>query len=205
MHSDGERAMEVLLGDHTALQRCLTHGWRGLSQALYQDGLKKGKQGFFKRLYFEAQAFKQDKEAIKFLPKETKAKLKELLKEAEMWSKTIYYTLPDKAVCAKAYIQGFRENALTYLHQLLNNEKVVAVNTNAVENAFSQTDTRLKSIGKGRWSVLGCLAMVNALLAKAYNKKEWEHFINQLKAHFEQIKIVNLEISHQWKTEVAYT
>jgi hypothetical protein len=79
------------------------------------------------------------------------------------------------------------------------------VNTNAAENAFSQTDTRLKSIGKGRWSVSGCVAMVNALLAKAYNKKEWERFVAQLKGPFEQINIVNLEISHQWKTVVAYT
>ena len=128
-----------------------------------------------------------------------------MLQEAETWSKTIYHLLPDKAVHAKAYIQRFRDSALSYLHQILNNEKVVTVNTNAAENAFSQTDTRLKSIGKGRWSIPGCLAMVNALLAKAYNKKEWESFIAQLKGRFEQIKIVNLEISHQWKTEGAYT
>jgi len=205
MISDGESGMEVLLGNKTLHQRCLTRGWRGLSQALYQDGLKKAKQGFFKRLYFQAQAFRQDKEAIKSMPRESKVQLKALLQEAETWSKTIYHLLPDKALHAKAYIQGFRDNALTYLRQALNNEKVVTVNTNAAENAFSQTDTRLKSIGKGRWSVSGCVAMVNALLAKAYNKKEWERFIAQIKGQFDQIKIINLEISHQWKTEVAYT
>ena len=66
-------------------------------------------------------------------------------------------------------------------------------------------DTRIKAIGKGRWSIPGCVAMVNALLAKAYNKKEWERFVVKLKGPFEQINIINLEISHQWKTEVAYT
>jgi hypothetical protein len=205
MVSDGEDGMKVLLGGDTVHQRCLTHGWRGLSQALYQDGLKKPKQGFFKGLYFRAQAFQQDKEALQTLPKESKTHLNALLQEAETWSKAIYHLLPDKAVHAKAYIQGFRDNALSYLRQLLNNEKVVAINNNAVENAFSQTDTRLKSIGKGRWGVPGCVAMVNALLAKAYNKTEWERFIAQLKGRLNQIQIVKLEISHQWKTKVAYT
>lgn len=205
MISDGEGGMGVLLGGKTVHQRCLVHGWRGLSYALYQDGLKKPKQGFFKHLYYQAQAFKQDKEALQSLPKESKARLKALLLEAETWSKTICHLLPDKAVHAKAYIQGFRDNALTYLRQILNNEKVVTVNTNAVENAFSQTDIRLKSIGKGRWSIQGCVAMVNAILAKAYNKKEWERFIAQIKGQVNQIQIVKLEISHQWKTGVAYT
>ncbi|MCI0484877.1 MAG: hypothetical protein L0Y78_09885 [candidate division NC10 bacterium] len=178
---DGEESIDVLADPRTRVQRCLVHGPRGLRFALYQDGLKKKRQDPLLEKFFEARAWRMDAEALIELTDAGRFRLRGLLDNAKFVCEEMLELLPRGATHARAYLNGFLHNSLSYLRALLNGEPLLpGVTTNQIENVFSQMDLRLKEIGR-RWGLTGATNMIRVLLTKIFRPEFWEEYLASLK------------------------
>jgi hypothetical protein len=175
--TDGEAAVEALADLDTRIQRCLVHGPRGFSFALYQDGYRKPDQRRFLKHFRNVDAWRTDAEALQKISHSDREVLADMVTQAETVSARILELLPQKASHARSYIQNYVQPSLSYVRALLDGEPPLpAVTTNRAENAIGQMTTRLKGIGK-RWGLEGGLNIVRALLTKIFNNRLWRERI----------------------------
>jgi hypothetical protein len=175
--SDGEEEIEALMDGRTRHQRCLIHGPRGFSFALYQDGLKKVRQDRFLQRFDAVDAWRMDARALEELGEKSRYYLLGLADQAKTMCQELLERLPKKARHARSYLERYVQPSLSYIRALLNGEEPLpAVTTNQIENLFGQMTVRLKRIGR-RWSLAGALNMLRALLAKALRKEHWREYL----------------------------
>ena len=194
---DGEESIDALADFWTRVQRCLVHGPRGLRFALYQDGLKKKRQDPLLEKFFEARAWRIDAQALAELSEAGRFRLRGLLDNAKYTCEELLELLPQGATPARAYLNGFLHDSLSYLRALLNGEPPLpGVTTNQIENVSSQPDLRLKAIGR-RWGLTGATNMIRVLLTKIFRLEFWKQHLASLKGNpgtfFLDAKIVSVE------------
>ena len=195
---DGEEAIDVLADFRTRIQRCLVHGPRGLRYALYQDGLKKKRQDPLLAKYDQVRAWRIDAPALAELSEEGRFRLRGLLDHAKYTCEEILELLPQGATHARAYLEGFLHDSLSYLRALLNGEPPLpGVTTNQIENVFSQLDLRLKEIGR-RWGLSGATNMIRLLLTKIFRPEFWENHLAILRGLPGQVVIESEILSVEW-------
>jgi hypothetical protein len=196
--TDGEEHIEALADDGTCIQRCLVHGPRGLTTAMYLDGLSKTERGAISKLFHDAKAWHTDQAALRALPQKDLSYLEDLVEKADEVFRQLLDRLPLTAARARIYLQRFVKSAISYLRALIKGEEPLpAVTTNAAENVFSQINIRLKKIGR-RWSLLGALNMLRVLLSKALNSEHWEEYLKLFSATPGAITITCQVLPYYW-------
>jgi len=175
--TDGEAQIEALADEGTRIQRCLVHGPRGLTMAMYLDGLSLKTRGHIHRIFRDAEALNADKAALGKLADEDLYHLLQLVEQTERLCRRILRLLPAEAYRSRFYLDRFVKNGITYLQALIEGDAPLpSVTTNAAENLFSQLNLRIKKIGR-RWSIPGAINMLRVLLTKALNSEHWEEYL----------------------------
>ncbi len=73
--------------------------------------------------------------------------------------------------------------------------------TNAIENAFSQVNHRIKRVGR-RWSEAGLLNWLKVTFYKIFKPELWTQLRNS-EQDFPKIKLISLQISWHWSNAIT--
>ena len=174
VHDGEEGISNALAGPNTVCQRCLVHGSRNLTFALYNDGFKKADQQWVKRDFAAITGLRLCKEELKALDPTDKHAIQELLTESEKAVERLKKKLPASTYPAtRTYVLSLVDQGLNYLRHLLRGGEKLALSTNRSENIMGQLALRLKRIGR-RWSLEGGLNMIAAVLTSSLHPERYD-------------------------------
>ena len=107
---------------------------------------------------------------------------------------------PQRYPRTRAYVKNLMEPVVTFLKHWLENGEVIPLTTNAIENAFSQVNNRIKRVGK-RWSETGLLNWLKVTFYKMFKPELWTTLWSG--KNIAKIKLISLQIS--WRCSEAIT
>jgi hypothetical protein len=89
----------------------------------------------------------------------------------------------------------------TFLKHWLANGEVIPLTTNAIENAFSRVNNRIKRVGR-RWSEAGLLNWLKVTFYKISKPELWTTLWNS-ERDFPKIKLTSLQVSWRWSNAIT--
>ena len=108
---------------------------------------------------------------------------------------------PQRYPRTRTYIANLMAPVTTFLKHWLENGEVIPLTTNAIENAFSQVNNRIKRVGR-RWSETGLLNWLKVTFYKIFKPELWTTLWNG-ERNIPKIKLISLQISWHWSDAIT--
>jgi hypothetical protein len=108
---------------------------------------------------------------------------------------------PQRYPRTRTYIENLMVPVTTFLKHWLENGEVIPLTTNAIENAFSQVNNRIKRVGR-RWSEAGLLNWLKVTFYKIFKPELWTTLWNS-ERDIPKIKLISLQISWHWSNAIT--
>lgn len=199
LFSDGGPGIEDnLLGDGMRHQRCVWHGDRDFAYLLYMDGLKKLAQEKFKEKMGTIPAMGMTKAKLEKLKPEDIPKVKKLVKKStEGFHELLEILDKDKYPKARKYIENLSDNIMTFFDVWLSDGSCIPLNTNAIENVFSQVKNRIWTVGK-RWSERGLMNWLKVMMKKIFFPETWDKLWEEYLGLDPNLSFELVEVKYQW-------
>lgn len=199
LFSDGGPGIgENLKAEGMRHQRCIWHGKRDFAYLLYVDGLKKAGQEKFKDKLGSIPAMKMTKAKLERLNTEDIPKVREMVKKTtDGFEELIEMLDENKYPSARTYIENLSKNVMAFFEVWLSDESRIPLNTNAIENAFSQVKNRIWRVGK-RWSEEGLLNWLKVFLKKVFFPETWNKLWEKYLGLDSSLSFELLKIKHKW-------
>jgi hypothetical protein len=204
LFSDGALGIEEALLSKTMIhQRCLWHGKRDFPYLLYADGFKKVEQQPFVKQLKAIPAMMMTKGQLEKLRPEDRPQVEKIIRQTQQeFSELLNALHPDKYPKARIYIQNLIQPVSTFLSWWLNKGEAIPLNTNAIENAFSQVNNRIKRVGR-RWSDKGLLNWLKVVFYKIFKPQLWSLQWIDNKKQLVKIKLLNLNVTYYWSEVIT--
>lgn len=199
LFSDGGPGIEDnLMAEGMRHQRCIWHGNRDFAYLLYMDGLKKVGQGKFKEKLGSIPAMGMTKAKLEKLKPEDIPKVKEMVQKSTEGFKELLEMLDEnKYPKARKYIENLSNNVTAFFDIWLSDESCIPLNTNAIENAFSQVKNRIWTVGK-RWSEQGLMNWLKVMMKKTFFPETWDKLWEEYLGLDSSLKFELKEVKYQW-------
>jgi hypothetical protein len=188
---------ESLLHPRMKSQRCQWHGKRDFPYLLYADGLKKAKQQPLIEKLQSIPVMTLTQADVEKLRPEDRPLVEQMVQKTQHGFEQLLAVLdPKRYPHTRVYIENLMEPVTTFLKRWLANGEVIPLTTNAIENAFSQVNNRIKRVGR-RWSETGLLNWLKVTFYKIFKPELWTKLWNNEK-DMTKIKLTSLQISWHW-------
>jgi hypothetical protein len=198
----GQGIEENLLHPGMKPQRCQWHGKREFPYFLYADGFKKAEQHSLVEKLQSVPVMTLVQADVEKLRPEDRPFVEQLVEKTQHGFEQLLQALdPQRYPRTRTYIQNLMEPVTTFLKHWLENGEVIPLTTNAIENAFSQVNNRIKRVGR-RWSETGLLNWLKVTFYKIFKPELWTKLWNS-ERDFSKIKLVSLQISWRWSNEIT--
>lgn len=193
---------ENLLHPGMKPQRCEWHAKRDFPYLLYADGFKKAEQ---KPLIDKLQAIpvmNVTQTKLEALRAEDRAVVQQIVEKTQQGFEQLLQALdPQRYPHTRTYIENLIEPVTTFLNWWLEKGELIPFTTNAIENAFSRVNNRIKRVGR-RWSERGLLNWLKVTFYKIFKPELWPTLWNT-ERDFARIKLISLEISWRWSEAIT--
>lgn len=204
LFSDGGPGIEEnLLRPGMDHQRCLWHGKRDFPYLLYADGVKKAQQLPLVERLQSIPALNLTKNQLEQLRPEDRPLVKQIAHQTQQGFQQLLEALDEKKYPqARTYIQNLIQPVTTFFSWWLKKGKVIPLNTNAIESAFSQVCNRIKRVGR-RWSDKGLLNWLKITFYKTFKPELWNLQWIENKKRFPKIRLISVETSFYWSGAIT--
>ena len=153
----GQGIEENLLHPGMKPQRCQWHGKREFPYFLYADGFKKAEQQSLVEKLQAVPVMTLTQADVEKLRPEDRPLVEQMVAKTQQGFEQLLQALdPQRYPRTRTYIENLMEPVTTFLKHWLENDEVIPLTTNAIENAFSRVNNRIKRVGR-RWSEAGLL------------------------------------------------
>lgn len=198
----GPGITENLLHPAMKAQRCLWHGKREFPYFLYADGFKKAEQQGLIETLQSVPAMTAVQADIEKLRSEDRPLVEQMIEKTQQGFAQLLQVLdPQRYPRTRTYIENLMEPVTTFLKHWLEKGEVLPLTTNAIENAFSQVNNRIKRVGR-RWSESGLLNWLKVTFYKIFKPELWKELWNS-ERDFPKIKLVSLQITWRWSNAIT--
>jgi hypothetical protein len=204
LFSDGGPGIEEnLLRPGMDHQRCLWHGQRDFPYLLYADGAKKKEQLPFVEKLKSIPALNLTKTQLEQLRPEDRPVVEQIAQQTQQGFQQLLEALDEKKYPkARTYIQNLIQPVTTFLSWWLKKGKMIPLNTNAIESAFSQVCNRIKKVGR-RWSEKGLLNWLKITFYKIFKPELWSLQWFGNKKRLPKIRLISVETSYSWSEAIT--
>jgi hypothetical protein len=198
----GQGIEEKLLHPGMKVQRCKWHADREFPYYLYADGFKKAQQQFLvNKLQSIPVMMVTQPDVEKLLPEDRPA-VEQLVEKTRQGFEQLLAALdPQCYPRTRTYVENLMEPVMTFLKRWLETGEVIPLTTNAIENAFSQVNNRIKRVGR-RWSEGGLLNWLKVTFYKIFKPELWTKLWNSGQ-NLAKIKLIRLQISWHWSDAIT--
>jgi hypothetical protein len=199
LFSDGGPGIEEnLLRPGMDHQRCLWHGKRDFPYLLYADGAKKAEQLPFVEKLKSIPALNLTKGQLEQLRPEDRPVVEQIAHQTQQGFQQLLDALDEKKYPqARTYTQNLIQPVTTFLSWWLKKGKIIPLNTNAIESAFSQVCNRIKKVGR-RWSEKGLLNWLKITFYKIFKPELWSLQRLENKKGLPKIRLISVDASYSW-------
>jgi len=188
---------EGLLHPGMKSQRCQWHGKRDFPYLLYADGFKKAKQQPLIDKLQSIPVMTLTQADVEKLRPEDRPLVEQMVQKTQHGFEQLLAALDAKRYPhTRVYVENLMEPVMTFLRRWLANGEVIPLTTNAIENAFSQVNNRIKRVGR-RWSEAGLLNWLKVTFYKIFKPELWTTLWSGEK-DMTKIKLTSLQISWHW-------
>jgi len=204
LFSDGGPGIEEnLLHAGMDHQRCLWHGKRDFPYLLYADRAKKPEQLPFVEKLQSIPALNLTKNQVEQLRPEDRPLVEQIAQRTQRGFRQLLEALDKKKYLkARTYIQNLLHPVTTFLSWWLEKGKIIPLNTNAIESAFSQVCNRIKKVGR-RWSEKGLLNWLKITFYKIFKPELWSlQWIGQKKRR-PKIRLISVQSCYSWSSPIT--
>jgi hypothetical protein len=198
----GQGIEENLLHPGMKPQRCQWHGKRDFPYLLYADGFKKAEQqSLVEKLQAVPVMTLTQADIEKLLP-EDRPFVEQMVEKTQQGFEQLLQALdPQRYPRTRTYIENLMGPVTTFLKHWLQSGEVIPLTTNAIENAFSRVNNRIKRVGR-RWSEAGLLNWLKVTFYKIFKPELWTKLWNS-ETDIPKIKLVSLQISWRWSNAIT--
>lgn len=198
----GQGIEESLLHPAMKPQRCQWHGKREFPYFLYADGFKKPQQQSLVEKLQSIPVMTLTQKDLEKLRPEDRPLVEQMVQKTQQGFEQLLQALdPQRYPRTRTYIENLMEPVTTFLKHWLENGEVIPLTTNAIENAFSQVNNRIKRVGK-RWSEAGLLNWLKVTFYKIFKPELWTKLWNS-ERDLPKIKLISLQISWHWSGAIT--
>jgi hypothetical protein len=193
---------ENLLHPGMKPQRCQWHGKREFPYFLYADGFKKAEQQSLVEKLQSVPVMTLTQANLEKLRPEDRPLVEQMLEKTQQGFEQLLQALdPQRYPRTRTYIENLMEPVTTFLKHWLESGEVIPLTTNAIENAFSRVNNRIKRVGR-RWSEAGLLNWLKVTFYKIFKPELWTKLWNS-ERDIPKIKLVSLQISWRWSNAIT--
>ena len=193
---------ENLLHPGMKPQRCQWHGKREFPYFLYADGFKKAEQQSLVEKLQAVPVMTLTQADVEKLRPEDRPLVEQMVEKTQQGFEQLLQALdPQRYPRTRTYIENLMEPVTTFLKHWLANGEVIPLTTNAIENAFSRVNNRIKRVGR-RWSEAGLLNWLKVTFYKIFKPELWTKLWNS-ERDIPKIKLVSLQISWRWSNAIT--
>ena len=193
---------ENLLHPGMKPQRCQWHGKREFPYFLYADGFKKPEQQSLVEKLQAVPVMTLTQNDMEKLRPEDRPLVEQMVDKTQQGFEQLLQALdPQRYPRTRTYIENLMEPVTTFLKHWLESGEVIPLTTNAIENAFSRVNNRIKRVGR-RWSEAGLLNWLKVTFYKIFKPELWTKLWNS-ERDFPKIKLVSLQISWRWSNAIT--
>ena len=198
----GQGIEENLLHPGMKSQRCQWHGKRDFPYLLYADGFKKAEQqSLVEKLQAIPVMTLTQADIEKLLP-EDRPFVEQMVEKTQQGFEQLLQALdPQRYPRTRTYIKNLMGPVTTFLKHWLQSGEVIPLTTNAIENAFSRVNNRIKRVGR-RWSEAGLLNWLKVTFYKIFKPELWTKVWSS-ERDIPKIKLVSLQISWRWSNAIT--
>jgi hypothetical protein len=200
---DGAMGIEEnLLHPGMKPQRCQWHGKREFPYFLYADGFKKAEQqGLVEKLQSIPVMTLTQHDMEKLRP-EDRPLVEQMVNKTQQGFEQLLQALdPQVYPRTRTYVENLMAPVTTFLKHWLESGEVIPLTTNAIENAFSRVNNRIKRVGR-RWSENGLLNWLKVTFYKIFKPELWPTLWNS-EGDFPKIKLTSLQVSWRWSEAIT--
>lgn len=198
----GQGIEENLLHPAMKPQRCQWHGKREFPYFLYADGFKKAEQQWLVEKLQAVPVMTLTQADVEKLRPEDRPLVEQMVAKTQQGFEQLLQALdPQRYPRTRTYIENLMEPVTTFLKHWLENNEVIPLTTNAIENAFSRVNNRIKRVGR-RWSEAGLLNWLKVTFYKIFKSELWTKLWNS-ERDIPKIKLVSLQISWRWSNAIT--
>lgn len=203
LFSDGGVGIaESLLHPGMKPQRCQWHGKREFPYFLYADGFKKAEQQWLVEKLQSVGVMTLTQNDMEKLRPEDRPLVEQMVEKTQQGFEQLLQALdPQRYPRTRTYIENLMVPVTTFLKHWLANGEVIPLTTNAIENAFSRVNNRIKRVGR-RWSETGLLNWLKVTFYKIFKPELWQTLWNS-ESDFSKIKLTSLQISWRWSNAIT--
>jgi hypothetical protein len=174
----------------------LWHGKREFPYFLYNDGFKKAEQRELVDKLKAVPIMTVVQADVERLRAADRPRVEQMIdRTRECFQQLLDALDPQRYPQTRTYIENLVEPAMTFLYHWLDKGEAIALTTNAIENAFSQVNNRIKRVGR-RWSEKGLLSWLKVTFYKMFKPELWNTLWN---ADNDQPKIKLLSLHASWR------
>lgn len=193
---------ESLLHPGMKPQRCEWHAKRDFPYLLYADGFKKAEQTPLIDKLQAIPVMNVTQTKLEALGVEDRAVVGQIVEKTQQGFEQLLQALdPQRYPHTRTYIENLIEPVTTFLHWWLEKGELIPFTTNAIENAFSRVNNRIKRVGR-RWSERGLLNWLKITFYKIFKPELWTTLWNT-ERNSATIKLISLEISWRWSEAIT--
>jgi hypothetical protein len=203
LFSDGELGIaESLLHPGMNPQRCQWHGKREFPYFLYADGFKKAQQqGLVEKLQSIPVMTLTQHDMEKLRP-EDRPLVEQMVNKTQQGFEQLLQALdPQRYPRTRSYVENLMAPVTMFLKHWLESGEVIPLTTNAIENAFSRVNNRIKRVGR-RWSETGLLNWLKVTFYKIFKPELWSTLWNS-EREIPKIKLNSLQITWRWSEAIT--
>lgn len=198
----GQGIEENLLHPGMKPQRCQWHANREFPYYLYADGFKKAEQQSLVDKLQAVPVMTLTQADVEKLRPEDRPLVEQVVQKTQQAFEQLLAALdPQRYPRTRSYIENLMEPVTTFLKHWLEKGEIIPLTTNAIENAFSQVNNRIKRVGK-RWSEPGLLNWLKVTFYKIFKPELWTQLWNRGK-DIAKIKLISLQISWHWSDAIT--
>jgi hypothetical protein len=193
---------ESLLHPAMKPQRCQWHGKREFPYFLYADGFKKAEQQSLVEKLKAVPVMTLTQADVEKLRPEDRPLVEQMVEKTQQGFEHLLQALdPQRYPRTRTYIENLIAPVTTFLKHWLANGEVIPLTTNAIENAFSRVNNRIKRVGR-RWSEAGLLNWLKVTFYKIFKPELWTTLWNS-ERDFPKIKLTSLQVSWRWSNGIT--
>ena len=198
----GQGIEENLLHPGMKPQRCQWHGKRDFPYLLYADGFKKAEQQSLVEKLQAIPVMTLTQADIEKLRPEDRPFVEQMVEKTQQGFEQLLQALdPQRYPRTRTYIKNLMGPVTTFLKHWLQSGEVIPLTTNAIENAFSRVNNRIKRVGR-RWSEAGLLNWLKVTFYKIFKPELWTKVWSS-ERDIPKIKLVSLQISWRWSNAIT--
>ncbi len=193
---------ENLLRPGMKPQRCQWHGKREFPYFLYADGFKKAQQqGLVEKLQSIPVMTLTQHDMEKLRPEDRPVVEQMVHKTQKGFEQLLQALDPQVYPRTRTYVENLMVPVTTFLKHWLESGEVIPLTTNAIENAFSRVNNRIKRVGR-RWSENGLLNWLKVTFYKIFKSELWPTLWNS-ERDCPKIKLTSLQVTWRWSNAIT--